>query len=70
MEIRICCEVGKPKIYLANCCVFRLGLGPVLVDSYPYFEGDLLLRVNEQQCLWLGETSLVCSQLVNIYLQR
>jgi hypothetical protein len=33
MEIRICCEVGKPESYLANCCVFRLGLGPVLVDS-------------------------------------
>ena len=33
MEIRIFYEVGKPKSYLSNCCVFRLGLGPVLMDS-------------------------------------
>jgi hypothetical protein len=33
LEIRIFFKVGKPESYLANCCVFRLGLGPVLVDS-------------------------------------
>ena len=33
LEIRIYCVVGKPESYLANCCVFRLGLGPILVDS-------------------------------------
>jgi hypothetical protein len=40
------------------------------MDSYLWLAGDLLLRVKEQQCLWLGGTSLVCSQLVNVYLQR
>jgi hypothetical protein len=35
LEIWICYEVGKPESYLANCRVFIIGLGPVLVDSYP-----------------------------------
>jgi hypothetical protein len=26
-------ELGKLESYLANYCVFRLGLGPILVDS-------------------------------------
>jgi hypothetical protein len=47
LEIRICCEVGKPERYLSNYYVFRLGLGPIVVDSYPWLDGDLLLRVNE-----------------------
>jgi hypothetical protein len=39
------------------------------MDSQPWLGGDLLLRLNEQQCLWLGGTSLVCSQLANVYLK-
>jgi hypothetical protein len=33
VEIRIFFEVGKLERYLANQSVFRLGLGPVLMDS-------------------------------------
>jgi hypothetical protein len=33
IEIRICCEVGKLESYLANYCVFRLGIAPILMDS-------------------------------------
>jgi hypothetical protein len=39
------------------------------VDSYPCLEGGLLLRVNEQQCIWLGGMSLVCNELANVYLK-
>jgi hypothetical protein len=33
MEIRIVVWLGKPESLLANWCVFRFGLGPILVDS-------------------------------------
>jgi hypothetical protein len=33
MEIRIVVWLGKHEILLANWCVFRFGLGPILVDS-------------------------------------
>jgi hypothetical protein len=33
MEIRNAVRLGKPESYLANYCVFILGLGLVLVDS-------------------------------------
>jgi hypothetical protein len=33
--------------------------------SKSYLEGDFLMRELEKQCLWLGGTSDVCSELVN-----
>jgi hypothetical protein len=61
-----------------NCCGSRtLGFGAMRVwrvdnqwDGSPCgliasAQGGLLLRENEQQCLWLGGSSFICSQLVN-----
>jgi hypothetical protein len=46
MEIRIVVWLGKPRSLLGPIVVcFRFGLGPVLVDSYPWLRGDLLLRI-------------------------
>jgi hypothetical protein len=33
LKIRIVAWLGKPESLLANWCVFRFGLGPILVDS-------------------------------------
>jgi hypothetical protein len=41
----------------------------VLVDSYPWFRGDTVVELLEKWCLWLGGTSLVCSQLVSSFIK-
>jgi len=150
-KLGLLCGWEKHERLLANWCVFRFHLGPILLDSYPWLGGDtaiesewtwvymvgrnvlglqlvgesllekisalcffcimyipmclylslkcnsmcmlvgylvcmaccsfigwltmgisrvtLLLRVIEHGCLWWGGTSLVCNQLVNLFLK-
>jgi hypothetical protein len=42
-KIRISVWLGKTESWIDNCCMFRFGLRPIIMYSYPYLWGDLLL---------------------------